>query len=353
MIDSSFTPWPKSGDDLCQLLHISSEPTLRCHGLTKEAKNCTRKISAANTKTVRNALDTAASSGNLDAAYGLLEKLSGLVLCKKDHQSQGLGLLANWEKAIQATVSEPKKDNDDLKTKIKAEPTTVKTEPVEVKREPEEPTSEHLLHGIKPASPKPEPVPPSTKAQSAAPKHVFEPYGSNLTTYTINAEMKKKILKPLSAKELENKNKSQAGCAYVYTFPERHHCGAKLYLKIGYAADLQVRMKAWQRKCGYEPNVVMYFASHLYIRVERLVHAQLRNCRQREKDGCPSCHVKHDEWFLEYTSKVSEIGGLWTDWAGREPYDEAGNLKPEWVKKLQALDLNDRHCWKTFVNGEP
>jgi hypothetical protein len=352
MIDSSISPWPKTGEDLCQLLHISSEPTLRCHGLTRKAKNCTRKISAANIKTIRVLLDTAASSGKLDAAHDLLEKLSGLVLCPKYHQCQGLSLLADWEKAIRATVSDAEEDQkDDLKTKVTAEPIPVKTEPVEVKREPEEPTSEPLLQQIKSAPPKPKPAPPSSKAPSTRSKDKFGPYGSQLTTYTINAEMKKKILKPLSPKELENKNKIEPGCVYVYTFPETYR-DPMPYLKIGYAGDLQVRMKAWERKCGYEPKLVVHFVSHLYIRVERLFHAQLRNCRQREKHGCPTCGVKHDEWFLEYTSKVSEVGGLWADWARREPYDEAGNLTQEWVEKLQALDLNDPHCWKSFVNGE-
>lgn len=350
MIDASISPWPQSGNDLCQLLHISSAPTLKCHGLTKKKETCRRDLSAKNAKTIRELLENAAKAGNFDDAHDVLEELSCLVLCPKNHRYQCVDLLSGWERFLradnkrnEAASKKPKeeKGKSTKETKVKEEPVTIKLEELEPKAEPRSSPPKPVK-----AEPTPEPVP--AKSKTDTPKHTFVPYGPELSARQINIKIKKSILKPLSSKELDNM--SNGGSVYVYSFPENYHDPSP-YVKIGCTKDYKGRMKQWERQCKYEPRLICNFTVHLYKRVEALVHGQLGNSRLREKE-CPTCHISHIEWFASNTYDVSTVGILWSSWTRQQPYDETGNLKDKWAQRLKTLDLNDPMCWVEFVHGK-
>jgi len=109
-------------------------------------------------------------------------------------------------------------------------------------------------------------------------------------------------------------------------------------------------MRDWKAKCGYEPKVIVQFTAEHYVKVEKLVHCQLRNQRKREK-GCPTCHVSHKEWFKVHSMTASSNIMMWTSWMRQKPYDDEGELQEKWRTRVESLDMTDPNCWKLFATG--
>ena len=353
-------------DGLRHLLNIQTGSMLKCHGLTKKDTKCAVAISRANSQNAARLLDKVIANGNLKTAQSLLAELSKLLLCRKNHQEQGKLLVAQWEEALRAAE---KRHAASSNAAVKEE--RPHSERQEIKDEEEDNDDREVVKTESPEVPKDEPQPRLTPSDtiplrrtrkrreipmlpaavdscSLIPQHHFEPFGPILSIEKINNEIKKKLLRPLSPSQLDTS--SESGWIYVYSFPD-HYRDAEPYLKIGYTSNVPGRMSKWQRECGYEPKVMFSFRAELYVLVERLVHAHLRNSRKRET-ACPGCRRMHLEWFDIRSPKVCEIVALWTYWTRQMPYDEDGRLKIEWVAKLKSLDMADPRCWKTFAYGD-
>lgn len=368
--------WPDTPESLSQVLHLQSADKLKCHGTTRKEEGCKRDISRVNKASIDRLLDSIVAQRNSANARALLTEVAQLVVCQRDHQNQGPVLLAQWQKALkdaearhaQKLASEEdstqpdspaiKKEEEEspTPTRIRAPP---RPTPVAVKKE-ERPSKTHTLSQLDPVPsaenvkvPKRENSEDSASSSTqstteltprkAHTSHTFEPFGKLKTTVQRNQCIKDKIRNPLSSREMPKPN-GAPGWVYMYTLPDNLSSN----IKIGYAANVQDRMRRIQHACGYKPEVVDKFSMPLYVKVERLVHAQLWNKRLREP-GCPKCGKRHNEWFSVDCAEASRVVGMWAAWSRLEPYDEFGHLKTKWVMRLEEVDLEDPECWQEFV----
>jgi hypothetical protein len=152
-----------------------------------------------------------------------------------------------------------------------------------------------------------------------------------------------------AAWEPDVRKSGDGGVIYAFTFPE-HYDLARPLIKIGFTSNLDRRAAEWKRQCGYTPRQLMHFSAEHHVKVENLIHAELRNQRLREC-CCPGCEKKHVEWFDVQICRIAEVVALWTQWTRMKPYDEEGKLKEEWLTKLEDVDLTRRDCWKTYILG--
>jgi hypothetical protein len=273
-------------------------------------------------------------------------------MCQGYHQDQAPRRLLLWETILKPleTLVIKKEDEDDSPTAHKenvSEPlnpeTVVAKHEVLSKNEKttSKITSRHTSQSIPSTPTKPsKQSPPNTPIL----KHEFEDFGPAWTVVKINKYIRKLLFRPL----LDTEKKSD-GFIYVYTFPETYH-DANPYIKIGYARNVHKRMRDWKAQCGYDSKLFGQFTAEHYVKVEKLVHYQLRNQRKREKE-CPTCHVSHQEWFKIDSPTASMNIMMWTSWMRRKPYGDDGNLQEKWRTRIEGLDMTDPSCWELFVKG--
>ncbi|EXJ84226.1 hypothetical protein A1O3_04893 [Capronia epimyces CBS 606.96] len=109
-------------------------------------------------------------------------------------------------------------------------------------------------------------------------------------------------------------------------------------VKIGFTArSVQKRQDDARRTCGRitEHHYSTDWIPHAF-RVEQLVHLELRDSRFKEV-SC-KCGVGHEEWFHEDVGSAIRVVRSWATWMNlARPYNEAGDLLPEWAAKLKAM----------------
>ncbi|KAH7148916.1 meiotically up-regulated gene 113-domain-containing protein [Dactylonectria macrodidyma] len=359
-LPAALPAWPSTSSTLGELLGLDPGKYF-CLGQTKQKKRCKNHASKSNSALVSGLLDQIVKSGSLSAAKSLLSQVLGVVLCRY-HKGASPGCLDSWEKQLKSLKApgikikvEDKEDESILGLQFQSPdspraPKVLSTQPVKIEKDA---SKQPALQDSKPptsfSSPTKSPRSKTSKPILEKPvtqTHRFEPFSKPRSTITRNQAIKKLVLRQLLPRE-----RSSKGCIYIYTFPENYHDVAP-YLKIGNTRALDSRIAAWKSQCGYKPEVLGSFTSELYVKVERLVHADLHNERMREAGGCPRCGVEHCEWFDVRSSKACRIIGLWTSWARQEPYDEFGLLKKQWRARVERVDLSDSNCWEDFVNGK-
>ncbi|KAG9502816.1 hypothetical protein J7337_005650 [Fusarium musae] len=351
--------WPTTTASLCELLNIDTD-VKKCHASTQKKTRCQHSVSKANSAHIACLLEKAVAQGSFSAAQATLQEVSYLIMCcRYEHRDQGPPRLSEWE-----TVLKPLKvvhiKNEDEEDTLKTEKETDNTSPttcvissqqqIQLRGNTSITTSTHRRRRSRsspstPAKPSPKlllPKLPSPKSPKSP--HEFEDFSRPRSTLEINKAIKKRLLEPLT--ETETKN---GGYIYLYTFPEIYH-DAHPYIKIGYSQDVSKRMRDWKKQCGYEAKVLGEFPAEHYVKVERIVHAQLWNQRKREK-ACPACNVRHEEWFKVEAMTASKIIALWTGWMRREPYDGEGNILDKWRIRIEGLDMANPDCWDLLVKG--
>jgi hypothetical protein len=122
--------------------------------------------------------------------------------------------------------------------------------------------------------------------------HDFRPYFGSAKEKTKPAS---EMIRELLAKPLSLADSKAQGNIYMYWHP-----GNFGSVKIGKSVNTKKRLQDWQRQCKIEVEQVTSssrnFEVHHPHRVERLIHAELKECRREEPD-CPGCHRSHNEWF--------------------------------------------------------
>ncbi|KAF4973227.1 hypothetical protein FSARC_432 [Fusarium sarcochroum] len=360
-ITTPVAAWPSTVPTLRELLEIDTGRQLSCHTyLPKYERRCKRDISISNSALITRLLEQIIILGSFTAAQSLLAQVARLVMCQRNHKDEGSVRLLLWEgilKPLEAKVIK-QEDQEDV---FKPEEETVPTTPVAVvkpKSQLKDETSREEATTAKPTSRRRSQSSPSTPAKSSPRlrssketppknpefKHKFENFSPPRNTTDKNKAIKELLLRPLAQKEKESE-----GYVYIYTFPETYRI-ARPYLKIGYAQNVEERMARWEAQCGYRPQVLSQFTADHYIKLEKLVHAQLFNQRKREI-SCPTCGVRHQEWFDIDLMTATMITTMWTTWMRRQPYDDEGNLQEKWRVRIEGLDLTDPDCWMLLVKG--
>lgn len=145
---------------------------------------------------------------------------------------------------------------------------------------------------------------------------------------TVSQALYKLMNEALSETELK------PGFIYMYWFPPNFG-----QIKIGYtAATVENRKHEWEVKCkhpvadvGPDPNFLKRV--RYARRVERLIHAELKDVRLRET-GCRGCGGIHDEWFREMVGHAEKVLEKWAAWMEEMPYVHVeGEKKSGWVLK--------------------
>ncbi|KAL4725266.1 hypothetical protein ACLX1H_007413 [Fusarium chlamydosporum] len=356
--------WPTTQSALRELLgidKIDNEATPKCHGQCKTKKRCKTPISRGNFDHVTRLLDQIVHCGSVSASKSVLLQVSQLIMCKKNHRDQAPQRLSLWEtilKPLEIVVVKKEVEDDTLTTRVEDVVKLPDTETIAVKHEvfpKSQKSAPKTTHRRTSQSTPSAPMKPSTSCPTSIPskqsslqtsssKHEFEDFGPHWTTIAKNKCMKKLLLRPLKKSE-----KSSDGFIYVYTFPETYR-DAHPYIKIGYAHNVDKRMRDWKTQCGYDSKLFGQFTAEHYVKVEKLVHCQLRNQRKREK-GCPTCHVWHQEWFKIDSPTACMNIMMWTSWMRQKPYDDEGKLQEKWRVRIEGLDMTDPSCWELLTKG--
>ena len=180
----------------------------------------------------------------------------------------------------------------------------------------------------------------------------FEPYHPrNLPAEEITDNMFKLLKESLK----KSKNPSKG---YIYALSIENCPG---YIKIGRTGlSIASRRKAIERCVSYKLQVYNnndFYRVQNYQRLEKLIHEELRNERQKFACRCGKkatdndCSTKHGEWFAISEAKASEVINTWRKWMSTDPYTE-GALRP--TEQLK-IDYYNRYAakvqfqWTDFV----
>ena len=140
--------------------------------------------------------------------------------------------------------------------------------------------------------------------------------------------------------------KSELTAGYLYVYWNRATFGVR---KIGFSTrDVSVRLGEWERDCKHIAEEQYRSPSKVrnVKRVERLVHAELKDFRVEEHD-CPGCKRDHDEWFKDVNLEIIlESIEFWTDWVMKEQYEEVDS---EWLLKEDAKNESSELCTRLSV----
>lgn len=211
------------------------------------------------------------------------------------------------------------------------------------------PPLEVARYNVGPHGKDPEGTPPPEDPHNLT--RSFNLYEQTKSTRELNEAIKMELLKTHPATE---------GCIYGFLHPGNVFVRIGTgpisdiqIIKIGRSVKVQRRMKEWKKKCKYEPRVVFNAKMPHHRRIERIVHHQLHNSRLREYPGCSGCNVQHTEWFRVSTIYAEHLVRMWQAFAQRRPYSENGDLLPDWLERLERIDLEDPGCWMWFILGNP
>ncbi|GKT50937.1 uncharacterized protein ColSpa_11118 [Colletotrichum spaethianum] len=378
--------WPKTVTDLQTCLSTPVSSCTVCQGRAKSKPSCGNPISEKSRQRISSVVIDILKSGSLSSAAKHLERLASLVLCRRWHQAQVADKIVEWERRMREFLGlkgDEGKDSEKGETKPEirrsrpaacstktgscvARPSNAGRPPVvdDVKTEPvdEKPrvsvVKQELVKEEDECKPKLDSIPfkrlPDKPAVSPCSPHkptahTFTPYSPSAPTSKINKDIIKKLIAPFTTGE---RKAADTGYIYGYRLPKGHVTAsgtdARRMIKIGYTNNPQRRMRQWESKCHYAPDLVFKRLAPHYIKMEEIVHLHLANERRWDRT-CPGCGGPHKEFFEVDAEKAQAVVGMWAAWASLRPFDDEGRLMPYWAARLAALDVDDAECWDTFV----
>ena len=179
-----------------------------------------------------------------------------------------------------------------------------------------------------------------------SPKEVpeFSTYGRDLTPALASAELKFIIRDALGEKSINS--------GTIYGFRRSSTCPL---VKIGVTEDFNRRMAQHLRDGMANKHMVFRLESIHAGRIERLIHAHLREERRQETTGKNVSGLKkrcHNEFFEVSDEKARSVACGWRAWMACEPYMKVispqnlpeWKLKSEWNDKLSLFKNN--HDWQ-------
>ena len=180
---------------------------------------------------------------------------------------------------------------------------------------------------------------PKSTLQYLADYRPYQPAGSR--GLAVSTWVKEQAKKPLTT--LERKT------GYLYVYWNRANFGV---YKIGYSCvDVKLRLRRWQTQCKHTAQGLYWTPVEVpnVRRLERLVHAELKDYRVEEK-CCRGCKKSHKEWFNVDLKLIVKCIKFWTAWVRKEQYEGVGS---EWRLKEDARNELPQLCtWLTVVNAE-
>jgi T5orf172 domain len=165
-------------------------------------------------------------------------------------------------------------------------------------------------------------------------KH-FKPFSSTpkFKKMTWEEEIKTKVRQPLTGHEID-----ESGYAYAFTFDNPSYAGR---YKIGISKGPTKRVNGqWGKHHGLTPQIIFDESKSTgplphSRRLEKLIFAELRDCRIKMVN-CQDCDGKnHREWFHTSPERAIAVIKKWSEWMRTGPY------KPENFKLYPDNDTED------------
>ena len=171
----------------------------------------------------------------------------------------------------------------------------------------------------------------------------FSPYGRVLTPAAASAKLKSIIRHELREKSINS--------GTIYGFRRSSSCPL---VKIGVTEDFDRRMTEHLRADMANNHMVFRLKSIHAGRVERLIHAHLREQRKQEPVGKNASGLEnrcHNEFFQVSDDMAKSVAYGWHAWMACEPYmkvisprNPVWKLKSEWNDKLSLFQ--NTHDWQ-------
>ena len=282
-------------------------------GPKDQKPRCRNGISKPSLKDARSILESLRSistGSNLNTKEDQLTKLANLLLCKRFHQDKAPLLVNAWEA---------------LRTPRSASPL--------ISASAKKPAEEHVSCVATKVN---------TQSDEFDTSRVcirnFVPYDARAFS-RVNTEdsVKGAVMQDLTPREIKHE-----GLIYIYWFP-----GNFGHIKIGVTSlSVEKRLQEWERQCKHKTYLAFPLTEgdrqpipHVY-RVEKIVQAELRNCRKKEI-SCIGCRKCHNEWFE--CSKETAILAIqkWSAWMRKNPYEELADdvwrLKEKQRQSVKSL----------------
>ncbi|KAL8720297.1 MAG: hypothetical protein Q9181_007932 [Wetmoreana brouardii] len=298
-----------------------------CLGSTKRGRKCRYGIAKDNWKEAQKALERLEKSREELVSQNQsdqLEALAKLLLCKRRHQNQAALVIGTWQSAFVHTT-ERRSASDSATTCTRPVITLVDVAA----------TQDGLQLSLVSAD-----IAPwflkvngwQTSIRTLVPFDAKAKDNGHTGQYVREA-----IEAKLSAQDIKEK-----GSVYIYWCP-----GTFGLVKIGVTSKApEVRLQKWQRHCGHETQLAYPVSKedrepvpHVY-RVEKIVHAQLRNLRRKE-NKCRKCSKCHHEWFEASLDEAIAAVKRWSAWMRENPYEQAldgvWRLKEHHNENMQTL----------------
>ncbi|KAL8883616.1 MAG: hypothetical protein Q9192_007076 [Flavoplaca navasiana] len=246
---------------------------ITCLAITQKGVRCKYGIAMKTLKAAREVLEQLEKENLTDLDWqppvDQLGLLANLLLCKNRHQDQAHPLTKRWAAAINLT----KRDGPTASLPFAQNSISSLASALDRTQLGEYDYTNVCIRGL---------IPYDARARTVENTAVF-----------VQGAMRK----GLTRREVQTE-----GYIYIYNFP-----GNFGHVKIGVTSKSpEERLQCWQKQCGHVPELLfpkteddLVPMPHVY-RVEKLVHAQLRNHRKKELQ-CRKCHI-----IVPYQKVVSE-----------------------------------------------
>ncbi|KAL8853955.1 MAG: hypothetical protein Q9221_001263 [Calogaya cf. arnoldii] len=285
-----------------------------CLANTRRGTRCTYGIAKSSVKAARQILQQLEKGHSIKQDWkpplDQLELLANLLLCKRSHQDQAYAVTERWVAAMDPT----KGDCTFASLQVSPNPNMAHGQTINFVR--------------------------SRGSGSTICIRTFVPFDSRarcmMNTKVFIEGAMRKILTP---REVQKE-----GYIYIYNFN-----GNFGHVKIGVTTlTPEERLRNWQKQCGHVPELLfpkneedLVPIPHVY-RLEKIVHAQLRNYRKKELK-CRKCQKCHVEWFESSVPEAIDAVKRWSAWIRGKPYEEGS--KGAWALMESQKSKVEALCW--------
>ena len=304
---------------------------ITCLAITQKGVRCKYGIAMKTLKAAREVLEQLEKENltHLDwqPPVDQLGLLANLLHCKNRHQDQAHPLTTRWAEAVNRT----KRDGPAASLPFAQNPISLLASALNRTQLGEYDYTKVCIRGL---------IPYDARARTTENTAVF-----------VQGAMRR----GLTRREVQTE-----GYIYIYNFP-----GNFGHVKIGVTSKSpEERLQCWQKQCGHVPELLfpkteddLVPMPHVY-RVEKLVHAQLRNYRKKELQ-CRKCRKSHVEWFESSVPEAIAAARRWSIWIREKPYEKG--TTGDWVlaksqkEKIGALCRGveeDRQAYLTLQKQE-
>ncbi|KAL8715898.1 MAG: hypothetical protein Q9220_000565 [cf. Caloplaca sp. 1 TL-2023] len=322
-------------DDLTRKCDVDlNAKDITCLAATSKGPRCKYRIAESNLKEARALLDSWKNriiAERLEPRLDQFEQLASLLLCRRYHQKEASSFAKAWEAVRDSST---RLDQEIRPLEPPRTGRRVRSSPARTTRKDFFDSSQVYIR-------------------------TFEPFDARAKSRICTQDFVQGAMK----KNLNISEAQRHGLIYIYWFP-----GNFGHIKIGVTTKTpEERLEAWRKQCGHEPQLIYptkekdrELIPHVF-RVEKLVQAQLRNCRRKQtmcrfgrgsRDlGIPTANIPLAGLSVGGHEDVES--GVYFGWAGVDVDAEGlrGDKKGMGKKKEGGTEVHIMHTFAQDFYG--